>query len=166
MAGICFDVIYLDGLHTFEQTLCDLMNAATLISPIGVIIVDDVLPNSYDASLSELSQVFSLRSQAALLDDISWPSDGSWMGDVFKIPFFIQTFMQQYSYATVAENHGQTIMWRQARPADAIVQRSVEEVSRYDYRHTIALRSVYNLTTLDDITNKVSATIRSGKARV
>ncbi len=145
-----FDVIYLDGLHTFEQTLRDLLNAVVLLSDQGVIVVDDVLPNSYDASLPDLEQVFALR-ESAPVQGVHWFNDGSWMGDVYKIPFFIQTFMQQFSYATVAENHGQTVLWRSPRPSAAIPQRSVEQVSRLDYRDTIMNRQSFNVQPLDEI---------------
>ena len=46
-----FDVIYLDGLHTFEQTLRDLNNALEHLEPHGVILIDDVRPHTYLASL-------------------------------------------------------------------------------------------------------------------
>ena len=39
-----FDVIYLDGLHTVEQTLRDLLNALPHLQPQGVIVIDDVRP--------------------------------------------------------------------------------------------------------------------------
>jgi predicted O-methyltransferase YrrM len=48
-----FDVIVLDGLHTFEQTLRDLLNSEAYLKPNGVVIIDDVMPNSYQASLRE-----------------------------------------------------------------------------------------------------------------
>ncbi len=59
-----FDVIYLDGLHTFEQTLRDLLNALTLVADAGVIILDDVLPSSFAALLTDMEQVFTIRSMA------------------------------------------------------------------------------------------------------
>jgi hypothetical protein len=41
-----FDVIYLDGLHTSEQTIRDLVNAFSFLKPGGVIVIDDVFPCS------------------------------------------------------------------------------------------------------------------------
>ena len=41
-----FDVIFLDGMHTFEQTLRDLMNSIDFLRRDGVIVIDDVWPNS------------------------------------------------------------------------------------------------------------------------
>lgn len=151
-----FDVIYLDGLHTFEQTLRDLMNALAVLKPGGVVVIDDVLPDSYDSSLPDLQQVALLRNTAPGLG-ASWPNNGSWMGDVFKLVFFIETFMPHLSYATVAENHGQTVVWRQARPLPAGALRSVEQVSRMDYRDTITARASFNVMPFDQIVAQVAA---------
>jgi Methyltransferase domain len=151
-----FDVIYLDGLHTFEQTLRDFLNATAVLRQNGVIIIDDVLPNSFDASLPDFHQVTKLRQISSQVR-VNWPFDGSWMGDVFKVPFFIESFLQQFSHATVAENHGQTVVWRQTRLADAIPHRSVEQIARLDYRDTILTRSSLNILGLDAIVALVEA---------
>ena len=145
-----FDVIYLDGLHTFEQTLRDFLNASELLRQNGVIIIDDVLPNSFDASLPDFAQVARLRELSSQTGTL-WSFDGSWMGDVFKLPLFIESFLQQFSYATVGDNHGQAVVWRQTRPADALPPRSVEQIARLDYRDTILSRDSFNIMSLDAI---------------
>ena len=151
-----FDVIYLDGLHTFEQTLRDLMNAILSLNKDGVIIIDDVLPNSYDASLPDITQVAALRHQAPAVG-ATWSTDGSWMGDVYKLVFFIETFMQRWSYATVAENHGQTVLWRNTRATSEIAPRTMEDLCRLDFRDTITRRSTFRIMPLDAIFAEVQA---------
>jgi hypothetical protein len=118
-----FDVIFLDGLHTFEQTLRDFCNAVHFLSDDGVIVIDDVVPNSYAASLPDEAIVVKLRAE---LND----PDQSWMGDVYRLVFFIDTFFQQYDYATVTENHGQLVVWRHRRPAEEVTRRRVKEIAR------------------------------------
>ena len=152
-----FDVIYLDGLHTFDQTLRDLLNSILLLKAQGVIVVDDVIPNSFDASLPDLDQVFALRQQARDAG-VNWAMDGSWMGDVYKIPFFIDTFMQQLSFATVAENHGQTVIWRGSRAATAMSTPSFTNVDRLDFRDTILRRNEFRLQPLEMIVDQVRST--------
>ncbi len=149
-----FDVIFLDGLHTFEQTLRDLLNATAVLKPGGLIVIDDVLPNSFDASLPDYGQVERLRAAAPAIGT-GWTSDGSWMGDVFKLVFFIESFMQRYAFATVAENHGQTILWEQVRPAQALPQRTMEAISRLDYRDTILRRAVFRIMPLHAILDEI-----------
>lgn len=153
-SDVVFDVIYLDGLHTFEQTLRDLMNAVAVLRPGGCIVIDDVLPNSFDASLPDFAEIVAIRGATTGLD-VNWHSDGSWMGDVFKLIFFIESFILPFSYATVAENHGQTVLWRGMRDPSTVRFRSVEAISRLDYRHTILDRSVFNIRPFAEIVGHV-----------
>lgn len=153
-SDLSFDVIFIDGLHTFDQTLRDLLNAVLLIKRTGVIIVDDVIPNSYDASLADFSEIIKLRQNSDELGTL-WVSDGSWMGDVYKVPFFVDAFMQQMSFATVSENHGQTVIWRKTRATANLPQPSFERVSRLDFRDTILSRKAFKLKSIDVIANEV-----------
>ena len=122
--GERFQVIYIDGLHTMEQTLRDLLNAIEYLAEDGVIVIDDVVPSSYSASLPSLDDVEFVRTVMPSETDMSY------MGDVYRVVFFVQTFMQSWSYATIAENHGQLVMWRQKRLT--VPDQTVEAVSRLD----------------------------------
>lgn len=122
--GERFQVIYIDGLHTMEQTLRDLLNAIEYLADDGVIIIDDVVPSSFSASLPSLADVEFVRTVMPTETDMSY------MGDVYRVVFFVQTFMQSWSYATIAENHGQLVMWRSRRAA--VTDRTVEAVARMD----------------------------------
>ena len=151
-----FDVIFIDGLHTFEQALRDLLNAMSRLKAGGILIIDDVLPTSFDASLSDLAEVFALRT-ISRETGVPWHCDGSWMGDVYKVVFFIESFLQGLSFATVAETQGQTIVWAQTRGSGSVALRSIEEISRLDYRHTLLHRAVFNLQPLHVIVAQVTA---------
>jgi hypothetical protein len=143
-----FDVIYLDGLHTFEQTLRDLLNALAVLRPNGTIIIDDTIPNSYHAALSDWA-LFTKMLQRTGSDDHSW------MGDVYRLVYFIQTFLQQYSYATVEENHGQTVLWRQPRPGEALEARNVEDIARLEYAQVATSPEVFAFKPLAEIVDIV-----------
>lgn len=103
-----YDVIYLDGLHTAEQTLRDLINAQAYLKDNGVIIIDDVWPNSFVAAVRSLQVNQDIRKLHGI-------DDPAWMGDVFKLLYFIEVFMQPFSYYIVEENYGQAVLWRQKR---------------------------------------------------
>lgn len=148
--GKPFDVIFIDGLHTFEQSLRDLLNALAHLAPGGVIVLDDTIPASFDASISDMHEAFALRDSAAR-SGANWPHDGSWMGDVFKLVFFIESFCQTLSYASVQESHGQTVVWRRTREATSVGLRSVEQVARLDYRDTIQHREVFKIRPFEQI---------------
>jgi hypothetical protein len=144
-----FDVIFIDGLHTFEQTLRDFINATHFLKPDGVIVVDDVKPSSYYASLPNLEESVKVRTATR-------GKDGDWMGDVYKLVYFIDTFFQQYSFATVAENHGQMIVWRRRRPAASIADRSLEWIARAAFAQVI-LDEPYRIEPLSQIIKKLSS---------
>lgn len=155
--GSLFDVIFLDGLHTFEQTLRDLTNAVAHLVDGGVVIIDDVKPSSYGASLPELDKI---RLVKAVLEE----KDYSWMGDVYRLVYFIDTFMPAYSYATVEENHGQLVMWRAAR--HPVPYRSVESVSRKSFSDLLHEIEVLRLKPLAQILRdaQLSAVLPHGEA--
>lgn len=124
-----FDVIYIDGLHTVEQTLRDLLNAIERLRPDGVIVIDDVLPTSWAASLDFQSDAAFVRG---LLPSERWDGD-NWMGPVFRLVFFIETFMQSFDFATVQDNHGQLVMWRSVREKVASPDLTVEKIVRMEF---------------------------------
>ncbi len=139
-----FDLIFIDGLHTFDQTLKDLLNALVCVKEDGLIVIDDVMPVTYASSISDISH-FSRFRQAAEI------KDGSWMGDVYKLVFFIEQYMPLFTYATVAENHGQTVMWRERRPSTGRYVTKVEAITRLDYADFVLSQAVFNLRPIDEI---------------
>lgn len=143
-----FDLIFLDGLHTYEQTLRDLMNATATISNNGVIVIDDMVPSTYISAISDLAE--SQRLSAAVGN-----TDPSWMGDVFRLAFFVQSFMPAFSYATVAENHGQMILWREARKG--VPERTLESTCRMEFSDSVLQRSVFNVLPCADILQQIAA---------
>lgn len=135
-----YDVVFLDGMHTAEQTLRDLLNAILVLRPGGVIVLDDMVPSSYHASLP--SSTLSIKLREAMRD-----RDTSWMGDVYRLGFFIESFLQQFSVATVG---GQMLVWRAVRGADRMVKRTLEQVGRMGFEETRFQREVFNPCTLDE----------------
>jgi hypothetical protein len=115
-----FDVIYLDGLHVYDQTLRDLLNALEHLQPQGVIVIDDTRPPTYLASLADREQFFQLKRATRSLEK-------QWMGDVYKTVYFIEALCPHLSYATIANNHGQTVVWRTRR--DETPRFTVKEIA-------------------------------------
>jgi hypothetical protein len=122
--GDSFDVIYLDGLHTLEQTLRDLLSSLSFLKDRDVIVIDDLYPSSHSASLPSQSDARIVRAKAGI-------KRKQWMGDVYRLVFFIDSFMQQLSYRTVEENHGQLVVWRKQRQwvTDVVLK---EDVFRFE----------------------------------
>ena len=147
-----FDVIFIDGLHTFDQTLKDLLNAVACIKPDGVIVVDDVIPNTYAASLPDLD--LSRRFWAAVGNH-----DGSWMGDVFRLVFFVHHYMPFFRYATVLENHGQMVMWRADSPSPGALAR-VEDIARLQFPEVVLNPQVFALRSFEEIAAEIPQPVR------
>lgn len=142
-----FDVIYLDGLHTFEQTLRDLINAVSFIAQPGIIIVDDVYPDTYHGSLANVRH-------SHLVKRATESESKNWMGDVYKLTLFIDTFFQQYSYRMVSDNHGQLVIWPKRRPS--VTERSVESIARASFEALFIEAEAQRRTPLADIIKEVS----------
>lgn len=118
--GTQFDVIYLDGLHTVEQTLRDLLNALPYLQPQGVLVVDDVRPPTALAAIRDRQEFFDVRREAGRDDEKAW------MGDVYRLVWFVDTFCQQLSQRVIANNHGQAVVWRKRR--EQVTERLLADV--------------------------------------
>jgi tetratricopeptide (TPR) repeat protein len=102
-----FDFIYLDGLHTFEQTFRDFCGTLTMAHEKTIWLIDDTVPS--DKFAADRSQQRCLQLRRA--DGIEGKA---WMGDVFKVVYAIHDFFPQFNYATFT-GHGQTVIWRDTR---------------------------------------------------
>lgn len=143
-----FDVIFLDGLHTSEQILRDFTNALRYLSRDGVIVIDDVVPDSYYSSLRDQSLANRLKVGLGL-------KDKSWMGDVYKVVPIIETFFQQYSYALPLEIPKCLVVWPQARPPSAVTHRTISDVARFEFENTVLSPGFYNRLPLADIMKQI-----------
>lgn len=146
-----FDVIYLDGLHTSEQTIRDLINAISFLKGDGVVVIDDVFPCSYIASLEN-------RNHSRILSRATVGTSSPWMGDVYRLVFFVETFCQQFSYATVNNNHGQLVLWRE--PREQVPQRTLPEVGAKEYKDLFLEKESFRPAPLD----RILASIKEARA--
>ena len=86
LAKTPLDVVYVDGLHTFEQSLRDVINAFKFLSPGGVVFVDDCNPRDAAIampaiSLDEAKEKVAQANENGRITD-KW--SGEWCGDVWK----------------------------------------------------------------------------------
>ncbi len=86
------DIVYLDGLHTFEQTLKDLLNVCANSREKALIIIDDVHPIDWFSSLNDQSETYKYR-RSHLGEKIHY----AWIGDIFKLIPFIHDFLSALS---------------------------------------------------------------------
>ena len=77
-----FDLIFLDGLHTAEETYGDFVNSLRLVSLNGAILIDDVLPSDEPSSIPDPSDSREQKRQAGITHD-------RWYGDVWRLAYLI-----------------------------------------------------------------------------
>ena len=152
-----FDVIYLDGLHTVEQTLRDLLNALPYLQPQGVLVIDDVRPPTELAAIPDRQEFFDVRAAQGRDDEKAW------MGDVFRLVYFIETFCQQLSFRVIANNHGQAVVWRHRRPA--VPQRGLAEVGALTFDELARTEDALRLAPFGEIVREVRADLGLSRPR-
>ena len=81
-----FDIIFLDGLHTYEQTIKDINNALKFLTKKGAIVVHDCLPKK-------------------IWNQIVPRIYGHWNGDVWKAIVHARTYHDVDTY-TLKVDHG------------------------------------------------------------
>ncbi|AWN41992.1 class I SAM-dependent methyltransferase [Methylobacterium durans] len=124
-----FDLIFLDGLHTFEQTLRDFLNSIAFAHDRTIWLFDDTVPNDNFSALPDQERCYRLRRSLG-------NGDGAWMGDVFKVVHFIRSMMKIYHFRTFG-GHGQTVVWRDPRHYDERFGTPLAEIGRMPYEDFI-----------------------------
>jgi Methyltransferase domain len=100
-----FDVVFIDGLHTFRQAYRDLINALR-VCPRGVILIDDVVPSDEVSAIPNREKSFRERSLRGLE---GYP----WHGDVFRVLLCVKAHHPELSIRTiVGMDNPQALVWR------------------------------------------------------
>lgn len=133
-----FDVVFLDGLHTFEQTYRDLLNTLVHTHDGSVILIDDTVPNDVYSSLPSMARSKEFRQR-----------DGStrqtWHGDTFKVVFAIHDFAPGLCYRTLmGRGNVQTLVWRGKSQPRTPVFNDLEKISRLTYFDIFEHEHVFN----------------------
>lgn len=134
-----FDIVFLDGLHNFQQTLRDFCNSLTCAHPRTVWLIDDVLPSDVYSSLPVSSDARGFRRRAG-------GNSAAWHGDVYKLIFMIHDFFPTLSYVCISTSgNPQAIVWQTPRAQFAPVLGTVEAIERLDYFNLLKREPVLNL---------------------
>jgi hypothetical protein len=125
---IDYDLIFIDGLHTFEQAYRDLCNAILHSHPRTAIIVDDTLPADVYSTLRDPEQCQAFREAAGGNGSVAWH------GDTFKVIFALHDFHLGLDYRTiVGSGNPQTLIWRSNAGRRTPLLDSLEGISRLTY---------------------------------
>lgn len=89
------DVALVDGLHTYEQSLRDMLNCVEYLNDDGIIIVHDCYPKNEAASLPDMQAAIKHSS-----------FDGAWNGDVYRAILWLRCNREDLQVYTLDVDHG------------------------------------------------------------
>ncbi|MFI3155438.1 MAG: class I SAM-dependent methyltransferase [Methylococcaceae bacterium] len=122
-----YDIVFIDGLHTFEQTYRDFCNSLLHSNRRTVFIIDDVRPNDVYSTLPNWEKACQMRREHNSYD-------GSWHGDVFKVIFALHDFHPALNYRTIIDSgNPQTLVWCSNLGWREPLFNSFEKISRLNY---------------------------------
>ena len=112
-----FDLIFLDGLHTYEQTIKDIDNSLKFLNNHGVVIIHDCLPKKIWNQI--VPRVY-----------------GHWNGDVWKAIVHSRTYSNADTYTCIAD-HGLGIIFKRKNRDLLELKKDFKNLkfSEYYYNH-------------------------------
>lgn len=100
-----FDLAFVDGLHTFEQTYRDVLHTLDHVIR-GPILIDDTVPDNETTAIPDLDTALAA---AASRGDLS----GRWHGDVWRVVVALDRFHPEIEFRTLTgADNPQTLIWR------------------------------------------------------
>ena len=120
-----YDVVFVDGLHTYKQALMDVDNSLLYLNKNGVIVLHDCSPPHEAAAYPADSYI-----QAVSNNLLSWT--GEWCGDVWKAIVYSRSLSKDLNIFVLDDDYGLGIITR-GEP-DNMLPFSVEELNQLTYR--------------------------------
>jgi hypothetical protein len=116
-----FDVAFVDGLHTVEQTYRDLINTFAHLRR-GVVLIDDTVPSDEYSAIPDQGESYRAREEAGL-------EGRPWHGDVWRVVTLLDRHHPELEWRTILDGgNPQTLVWRRRRDAK-VTAVSSEEVA-------------------------------------
>ena len=111
---INFDVVFLDGLHTYEQTIKDINNSLKFLKKNGVILIHDCLPKK-------------------IWNQIVPRIYGHWNGDVWKAIVHSRTYKNADTYTCKVDHGLGVILKRKNSDRLELVKKNFKNLKFADY---------------------------------
>lgn len=121
-----FDFIFVDGMHTFEQSYTDLINSLNSITSRGVVLVDDVIPGDKYSAMPDIA----LCNKERMKDGEELET---WSGDVFKSIIMLKDLHPNIEIRTIiSPNHPQSLVWISPKHKEIFdLQKDLEFLKEY-----------------------------------
>jgi hypothetical protein len=109
--SIRYDLIFVDGLHTFEQTYRDILHALRHSHAGTVIAIDDTIPCDVYSTCRDQEECYDLRWRCTASEDRRWH------GDTYKVVPLIAAFNNDLRLITLIDGGNPwTLIWRPPGP--------------------------------------------------
>lgn len=133
-----FDLIYIDGLHTFAQSYKDLLGAMQHSHEKSIIVMDDTVPcDAYSAHPNQ-NESLHIRKQAGLWGKF-------WHGDTYKTIFSLHDLHPNYSWCTVMDiANPKTIIWQAENKTREKLFKNLEEINHLSYFDFLAYGHIFH----------------------
>jgi hypothetical protein len=103
-----FDIAFVDGLHTVEQTYRDLINVFARLQR-GPVMIDDTVPIDAISAIPDQAESYRVRDEAGL-------KDRPWHGDVWRVVSLLERHHPELTWRTIVDaGNPQTLVWRRRR---------------------------------------------------
>jgi len=119
------DVAFIDGLHTYEQTVKDVDNTLKYLNEGGLIVMHDCNPPTLSASYPASSY-----EEAAKLNLPGWT--GEWNGDVWKTIVLLRSLRKDLHVFVLDCDYGVGVVCK-GKPED-ILSYTVEEINKMSFK--------------------------------
>lgn len=140
-----YDLIFVDGLHTFEQTYRDILHGLRHSHRGTVLLIDDTVPSDVFSTCRDQLQCLNLRATFAQ------DGDPSWHGDTYKVVPLLSAFNCDLRLLTLMDGgNPQTLLWRPREPVEEDPLRTmqamwaVQNLAAADYLWFLDNLSLYN----------------------
>jgi len=126
------DVALIDGLHTYKQSLQDVLNCLSHLNERGVIVIHDCNPSSETIAYPATS-----IKEAKKLNLPGW--DGRWSGDVWKTVVYLRSFRNDLCVFVLDCDYGIAVVAR-GKPENMLTF-AKEEIEKMSYKDLASKRN-------------------------
>ncbi len=118
------DVIFIDGLHTYQQSLRDVINSLEILKEDGVIVMHDCYPKCKAAAHPIMKEAQQMEGY-----------EGFWNGDVYKSVIWLRANRPDLEVCVIDADHGLGIVKRKENQSLVSLSDTEIEAMEYDQFH-------------------------------
>lgn len=156
-----YDLIFVDGLHTFEQTYRDILHALRHSHAGTVIAIDDTIPSDVFSTSRSYDDCVGMRQMVA------GSADQRWHGDTYKVVPLLTVFNSDLRLITLIDGGNPwTLIWRPPVPVAEDELRTmqamwaVQNLGAADYLWFLSNFSLYAAVSEEDGLREVIHSLR------